>query len=352
MKESSMKYAKVVKAMIVAVSFIVLCGFISTNAMAAEKVYKWRAQTYAVSGSVGFKALETSLKDLKAASNGRLDIQLYGVGSLVGPFEQLDAMGMGIFECGFNAPAYYAGKDPAFAALFSLMNLWESTSDVKIWSYYFGGLELARELYGKYKVHYVGPALVGAEPIMSKIPLKQLSDFKGIKIRTAGGLTSELFKKLGASPVKMGGGELYTALDTGVVDAAEFVSLAENHDIGLHEVTEYVLYPSFHGNTATCDFTVNQKAWDKLPADLKALMESWIFELDARFDYQSAAESARALQKMKEKGLVHTQLSSADMAKAREISLEVANDWKKKSPMSAKVIDSILDYLKLKGSVK
>jgi TRAP-type mannitol/chloroaromatic compound transport system substrate-binding protein len=347
-----MKYVKAVKGIVIVVSLMVLCGFVSTNAYAKDTVYKWRAQTYAVSGSVGYKALEEALKNLKNASNGRLDISLYGVGTLVGPFEQLDAIGKGIFECGFNAPAYYAGKDPAFAALFSLMNIWESTSEVKIWSYYFGGLELARELYGKYKVHYVGPALVGAEPIMSKVPLKQLSDFKGIKIRTAGGLTSELFKKLGASPVKMGGGELYTGLDTGVVDAAEFVSLAENYDIGLHEVTEYVLYPSFHGNTATCDFTVNQKAWDKLPDDLKALMESWIFELDARFDYRSVAESEKALKNMKDKGSVHTRLSAADMAEARQISLAVANDWKQKSPMSARIIDSILDYLRLKGSIE
>lgn len=347
-----MENTKKIQCLVVAISLMVFFGFFSTDAQAKEKVYKWRAQTYAVSGSVGYKALEVALENLKAASNGRLDISLYGVGSLVGAFEQLDAMGMGIFECGFNAPAYYAGKDPAFAALFSLMNIWENTSEVKIWTYYFGGLELAQELYGKYKVHYVGPALVGAEPIMSKVPLKKLSDLKGIKIRTAGGLTSELFQKLGASPVMMAGGELYTGLDTGVVDAAEFVSLAENYDIGLHEVTEYVLYPSFHGNTATCDFTVNQKVWNKLPDDLKALMNSWIFELDARFDYQSAAESEKALKNMKEKGLVHTRLSAEDMQAARKISLEIANDWKKKSPMSARIIDSILDYLRLKGSIE
>jgi TRAP-type mannitol/chloroaromatic compound transport system substrate-binding protein len=347
-----MKNGKAVKPVVIAVCLGMLLGIFSTSAFAKETVFKWRAQTYAVAGSVGYKALETALESLKEASNGRLDIKLYGVGTLVGGFEQLDAVGRGIFECGFNAPAYYAGKDPAFAALFSLMNIWEDTSEVKIWSYYFGGLDLARELYGKYKVYYVGPALVGAEPIMSKVALNQLSDFKGIKIRTAGGLTSELFKRLGASPVMMAGGELYTGLDTGVVDAAEFVSLAENYDIGLHEVTDYVLYPSFHGNTATCDFTVNQKAWDKLPQDLKALMESWIFELDARFDYQSAAESELALKNMKDKGLTHTRLSNEDMDAAKQIALEIAKEWREKSPMSAKMIDSILNYLRVKGSIE
>lgn len=324
---------------------------LSITAHAADKVYNWRAQTYAVPGSVGYKALEQALENLKASTGGRLDIKLFGVGTLVGAFDQLDAVGKGIFECAFNAPAYYAGKDPAFAALFSLMSVWGDTTEVKIWSYYFGGNELARKLYGKYGVYYVGPALVGAEPIMSKVPLKTLEDFKGIKIRTAGGLTAALFTKLGAAPVKLPGSELYTGLDTGVVDAAEFVSLAENKDLGLHEVTKYVLYPSFHGPTATCDFTVNQKKWNKLPPDLQAAMQSWVFELDARFDYMSQAESIKALKAMTDAGLVHTQLSEADMEKAKALSLEVAQEWKTKSPMSTEIIDSILDYLRLKGSV-
>lgn len=334
------------------VALVVVGIALAPAASAKDKVYKWRAQTYAVAGSVGYKALELALEDLKAMTNGRIDIRLYGVGSLVGAFDQLDAVGNGIFECGFNAPAYYAGKDPAFAALFSLMNLWESTTDVKLWMYYFGGLELARELYGKYDVYYVGPALVGAEPIMSKVPIRSLDDFKGLKIRTAGGLTSTLFTELGASPVKLPGGELYTGLDTGVVDAAEFVSLAENLDLGLNEVTEYVLYPSFHGQTATCDFTVNQKRWDALPPDLKAAFLAWSYNLDARFDHQSQAESIRALKKMTDSGLVHTQLSEADMKKARAMALKIAEDWKQKSEMSARMIDSIIEFQRLKGSLQ
>ncbi len=330
---------------------LLIVGF-AMSAYGAGEVFKWRAQTYAVSGSVGFKAAEQALASLKEASGGRIEIKLYGSGTLVGAFEQLDAMGKGIFEAGFNAPAFYAGKDAAFPAIFSLIGLWDDTSQAKIWMHYFGGHQLAEELYSKYNVQYVGSAMIGAEPIMSKVPIRSLEDFKGIKIRTPGGLTSMLFSKLGASPVPLPGGELYTALDTGVVDAAEFVTLAENWDIGLHEVTKFVLYPSFHGPIAICDFTVNKKAWDSLPADLKALMLSWAYELDSRYDYMSAAESLTALKKMKDKGLTHTKLSEADMQKARDLSLEVALEWKQKSPMAGRVIDSILDYLKLAGALK
>lgn len=68
--------------------------------------------------------------------------------------------------------------------------------------------------------------------------------------------------------------------------------------------------------------------------------------MDAKYDYMSAAESITTLKKMTDYGLVHTKLSDADMKKAKEMSLEVAQEWKKKSPMSARIIDSILDYLK------
>lgn len=334
------------------IAFVLMIGFVFCQASTAkEKVYKWRAQTYAVAGSVGYKALEKSLADLKAATGGRIDIKLYGVGSLVGPFDQLDAVGMGIFECGFNAGAYYAGKDPAFAAFFQPLGLWDSTADVKAWAYHFGGNELIAELYAKYKVHYLGPAVVGAEPIMSNVPLKSLDDFKGIKIRTSGGLSSQLFSSLGASPVKMGGGDLYTGLDTNVVDAAEFVSLAENMDMGLGEVVKYVLYPSFHGPAAMCDFIINQKKWDALPDDLKAVFNIWIRQADANFDYMAQAESLKALDKLRAGGITLSTLPEEDMKKAKEISKNLVMEWGKKSELSGKIVNSIIDYLEKKGSI-
>ena len=119
---------------------------ISMSAYSAGEVFKWRAQTYAVPGSVGFRSAEIALNSLKEATGGRLNITLYGTGTLVGAFEQLDAMSKGIFEAGFNAPAFYAGKDAAFPALFSLIGLWDNTEQVRIWIEYFGGRELATQL--------------------------------------------------------------------------------------------------------------------------------------------------------------------------------------------------------------
>jgi len=251
-----------------------------------------------------------------------------------------------------NADAYNAGLDPGFAPIFSLIGLWDEPREVRIWIEKYGGKEIMAKTYAKYGVHYIGSTLIGAEPIMSKVPLRTLKDFKGIKIRTPAGLTSMLFKKLGASPVPLGGSQIYTALDTGVIDAAEFVTLKEDYDAGLYEVTKYVLWPSFHGPIAVVNWGVNEKAWSKLPEDLKAALEMFVYEADAYYDYWSAAADYPALKKMVEKGLVHIRLSNEDYKKAKELSLEVALEYKKKSPLANEVITSIINYLKLTGKLK
>ena len=187
---------------------------------------------------------------------------------------------------------------------------------------------------------------------MSRVPLRTLDDFKGLKIRTTGGLTANLFSRVGASPVLLSMSDIYSALDTGVVDAAECITLADNWDLGLHEVSKYVFWPSFHSPVDIDFLLVNQKAWDSLPPDLKKLLQVWIYEVGARFDFRSNAESLTRLKEMTDRGLVHTYFSESEMAKAQALAKEVALDWGKKSPMSGKIVDSIVNYLKLTGSLE
>jgi TRAP-type mannitol/chloroaromatic compound transport system substrate-binding protein len=316
------------------------------------QTFKWRAQTYAVPGTVGFKSQEIALQHLKEATAGRLEVKLHGTGVLVGAFESLEACGKGVFEAVHHPDAFAAGLDPGFAPIFSAIGLWDDPREVRMWIEGFGGKKIMRDSYAKYKVHYAGSTLIGAEPIMSKVPLRKLEDFKGVKIRTPAGLTSMLFAKLGASPVPLPGGEIYTALDTGVIRAAEFVTLSENFGAGLHEVSKYVLWPSFHGPIAVVNWGVNQEAWNKLPNDLKAAFEMMVYEADYLYDIMSAVADNDALKKMVAKGLEHNQLSPADMEKVKKLSMEVALEYKKKSPLSDQVISSIIDFLKVTGKVK
>ena len=130
------------------------------------------------------------------------------------------------------------------------------------------------------------------------------------------------------------------------------MTLGENVGAGLHEVTKYVLFPSFHGPIAVVNYGVNQKAWETLPDDLKAAFTMMVYEADYLYDIMSAAADYKALQVIKQKGLEITQLSSADMLKARQLSLEVAEEYKKKSPLAKETIDSIENFLKMTGKIQ
>jgi len=349
-----MKNTKIARAVFSLVASLIILSVASgtSNAQPSQKVFKWRAQAAVAPGSILYQSLERSFKSLKEATGGRLDITLAGVGSFVGPFEVLDALGKGIFEVGLSVPAYYAGKDPGFTVLSTLAGVWENTQQCNIWLDEYGGKQLAREMFDKYNVYWVGQLMTGAEPIMSNVALRKLEDFKGVKIRTPAGITAELFTKLGATPVALPPGELYSALDTKVIDAAEWVTLGENWTMGLAEVTKYVLYPSFHSPMFVTDIEVSKKAWESLPPDLKAAFHMAAYEFNAHYDWMSGALDIKTLPKMIQKGLVHTTLSAEDMKKAKEMSLEIVLNYKKKSPWSDKIITSIIDYLRLSGRIK
>jgi len=333
------------------VALVSLGLIMAVSAAAADQKFTWRMQTYASPGTPGFKSQEIALENLRTATNGRLDIKLLGGGTIVNNKDMLEVVGRGNFEIGHNVDAYFSGRDPGFSPIFSAIALWTDPREVRVWIESFGGKELMAKAYKKYGVVYVGSTLIGVEPIMSKKPLKTLEDFKGLKIRTTSGLTSMLFKKLGAVPVAIAGGEIYSALDTNVIDAAEFVTLGEDVGMGLHEVTQYVLYPSFHGPIAVVNWGVNQKAWDSLPPDLKTALRMAAKEADYYYDILSAASDYKALAEIRKKGLTITQLSEADMIKARQLSMEVAMEFAKSSELSKEVIDSIIAFLKIDGKI-
>lgn len=317
----------------------------------APEVFKWRFHSYAPPGTVDYRAHEEFVNLLREMTDGRIDMTLLAGGAIVGYSEMLEALGEGTFEMSHNVDAFFAGLDPGFAAIWSMPGVWTEPREAYIWFRHFGGNEIYREAYAKYNVHFLDVAIMGAEPIMSKVPLRTLDDFDGLKIRTPPGLTHDLFVKLGAAPVALPGGEVYSALDTGLVDAAEFVSVTTNYGVGLHEVTDYILWPSFHGPTANCGIGVNMDAWNELPDDLKASLEAATVVLSTYYDYWNAAGDWESLEKMKAYGLEHTQLSSADMATIRAMGVEGAEAWKTKSEMSNTIISSVFEYMRLTGKM-
>ena len=320
-----------------------------------QEVIKWQMNTYAVAETIDFKAHQEAFGDyLNKMTNGRLQITVHPIGTLVGYKEMLESLGAGNFDASVDCITYASGIEPGYAAIWSLPGLWpipEGPRVSRIWFDHFGGDELMEEAYGNHNAQYVESLTLSPEPIMSKRPLRTLADFNGLKLRTAPGLTHAVFEKLGASPQAMSGGEVYTALDTGVIDAAEWVSLTSDYDAGLHEVTDYVLFPSFHGPSQNCATAVNQDSWNSLPEDLKVAFDAAAKVAERWSDYRLVAADYETLEKLKAAGLEHSELSEADMATVAQYGMEAALDWSGKSDFSKRVIDSVIAYLKLFGYV-
>ena len=228
---------------------------------------------------------------VRLASGGRLVIKAYSAGELVPAMEIFDAVSKGSFEAGHDWPGYWKGKNEAFIA-FASVPYGLDAELYNIWFYERGGLQEMQALYGQYNLFALPGGQVGQEMgLSSNKRATKMEDFKGMKVRTWGWYL-DILNELGASGVATPGGEVYLALQTGVLDAAEFSSPAANWPMGFDEVTKYIIEPGVHQNGCQTAFFFNKQAYDKLGDDLKWILDtaaketqlwsySWINNLNA-----------------------------------------------------------------------
>ena len=234
---------------------------------------KWKLVTTWPKGLPGLgSAPENFARRVEEMSNGRLSIRVYGAGEVVPPFEVFDAVSQGVAEMGHGASYYWKGKIPS-AMFYTAVPFGMTAQEMNGWLHYGGGLELWRELYAPFGVRPFAGGSTGVQMAgWFNRELKSAEDLKGLKMRIPG-LAGEVFTASGGTSVRLAGGEIYTSMQTGVIDAVEWVGPYNDRTLGLMEVAEYYYYPGWHEPGAMLEFTVNQKAFDRLPADLQAIVE-------------------------------------------------------------------------------
>ena len=234
---------------------------------------KWKLVTTWPKGLPGLgSAPENFARRVEEMSNGRLSIRVYGAGEVVPPFEVFDAVSQGVAEMGHGASYYWKGKIPS-AVFYTAVPFGMTAQEMNGWLHYGGGLELWRELYAPFGVRPFAGGSTGVQMAgWFNRELKSAEDLKGLKMRIPG-LAGEVFTASGGTSVRLAGGEIYTSMQTGVIDAVEWVGPYNDRTLGLMEVAEYYYYPGWHEPGAMLEFTVNQEAFDRLPVDLKAIVE-------------------------------------------------------------------------------
>ncbi len=238
--------------------------------------FKWKMVMPWSKGLLFFDMAQHFADSVALASGGRLEIKLFSAGELVGAMESFDAVSKGSAEVGHDWPGYWKGKNENFVS-FASVPFGLDAEGYNIWLYERGGLEQMQELYGQFNLFALPGGNGGQEMgLFSNKKATKMADFNGMRVRTPGWYM-DILNSLGASVTPLPGGEVYLALERGVIDAAEFSSPAINYPMGFDEITKFVLEPGIHQPSVQCAFFFNKDAYNKLPADLK-----WIIDIAAK----------------------------------------------------------------------
>lgn len=312
--------------------------------------FKWKAQCLWSPAETSYKVFEDFCKRVLAMSEGRLEITPFPSGSIVPNVECADAVKNNVMQAAHQGPVYYSGKNPALAALGDLVMAWEHPWEADAYFHYGGGLQILGELYKKLGIHLVGVVWWGLESYPSKKPIRRLEDFKGLKIREPQGMEADLLSRLGASVVILPGTEIYSALDKGVVDATNWSVVSDNERLGYHKIAPYFTYPGWH-SMPTGDFAVNPREWEKLPADIKAMLPTavreWCWDLAERL----TLEDLKVVAEAKNRGITPVTWSKEEIGRIRAEAVKVWGDWKKKNEDARRAIDSMEAFLRKIGKI-
>ncbi len=204
-------------------------------------------------------------------SAGRLKIHVYGAGEIVPAFEIFDAVSQGVAQAGHGAAYYWKGKIPS-SVFFTTIPFGMNAQETNGWLHYGGGLQLWREAYAPFNIIPFAGGSSGVQMAgWFNREINSVEDLQGLKMRIPG-LAGDVFAQAGGTAVRISGGELYTSLQTGVIDAAEWVGPYNDLALGLHEVAKYYYYPGWHEPGSMLEFIINRDAFEALPADLQAIV--------------------------------------------------------------------------------
>ncbi|MCK5881306.1 MAG: TRAP transporter substrate-binding protein DctP [Sinobacterium sp.] len=241
--------------------------------LVSQKTIQWKLVTSWPKHFPGLgTAPEVFAENVNAMSGGRLHIKVYGAGEIVPALGVFDAVSNGSVEMGHSGAYFWKGKTTA-AVFFTTIPFGMTAQEMNAWLYEGGGLELWEEVYAPFGIKPLAGGNSGVQMAgWFNKEINRIEDIQGLVMRIPG-VAGEVFSRLGGQSVTIAGGELYTSLKTGVIDAVEWVGPYNDLAMGFHEVAKYYYYPGWHEPGSTIEMMVNQKAFDRLPKDLQVIVE-------------------------------------------------------------------------------
>ncbi|MFP6736436.1 MAG: TRAP transporter substrate-binding protein DctP [Rhodospirillales bacterium] len=314
----------------------------------------WRIQT-SWPGGIGLETFKNWAASVKDKTDGELEIKPFGAKDVVGDFQLFDAVKNGVLEAMNPFTLYWAGRMPASVFFSSYPLGLRNPHEWDVFYYGLGGLEIARELFAKFNMYYIGPIHHGPNIIHSKVPIRSIDDFRGRKMRLPGGMVAEVFQAAGAKTTLLPGSEIFAALEKGTIDVADYVGPAVNYDLGFHQVTKYISmgppgFMSLYQPVDLMDFTVGMKAWNAASKRVKAFMEA---EVHVYSDLHHAAVQAadqKAWKKFEKAGTIVSRLGEEDVDAFTKLAIPRWYAWANKDKNAARGFKIQLDYM-MSGSL-
>ena len=277
-------------------------------------------------------------------SGGRIEVKVYGAKELVPAFEIFDAVSRGTAELGHGAAYYWKGKSEA-AQFFAAVPFGLTAEEMNGWLYHGGGMELWQEVYAPFDLIPMAAGNTGVQMAgWFNREINTLEDLQGLKMRIPG-LGGEVLARAGGIPVSLPGGELFTSLQSGAIDATEWVGPYNDLAFGLYKAAKYYYYPGWHEPGTTLECMINKTAFEALPADLQSIVRNAgrVANQDMLAEY--TARNNQALETLvKEHEVDVRRLPDEVLSHLRQLSDDVVGEIADKDAISRKVYESFTAF--------
>jgi TRAP-type mannitol/chloroaromatic compound transport system substrate-binding protein len=318
----------------------------------AQPKIQWRMSTgWTAALDVLQGAAQRLAKMVDEMSGGRFRIEVFPAGQIMGAFECFDGASKGTIEAFMASPQYWNDKEPAIE-WFATIPFGMNPQGMAAWFYQGDGLKLMEEIYATFNL-VPRPAMANAPQMAGwfRKKINATSDFKGLKMRIIN-LGGKVYARAGATTVVTPGGEIYAALERGVIDTAEWVGPHYDMQIGLHRTARYYYYPGWHEPGTTLDFGFNKKAYAALPVDLQRTLDHAAAAVHVYGFTEHHTKSAIALERLKAefKGKVEVlPLPAPVLRDLKKRSAEVVREESEKTTTARKVHASFTKFQALVG---
>lgn len=316
----------------------------------AQDSVSWRMQALWDGGTTPYEFEKRFVERIAELTDGRFTINLFSGGQIVPANQAFDAVRGGAFEMMKTFDGYEAGKVPAFAFTSTIPFGFPDSDQYEAWFYELGGLELAREAYSRHGLAYIAPTVYGEEPIHSTVRIESIADMTGMKGRFVG-LAAAVMGDMGVSVTPMATGEVYTALEQGIIDFADRGDLTANYEAGLAEVAKFIVLPGVHQPTTATSYVANAAAHDSLPDSFKSALEVAAREISGSLRQRIIVQNSQVLERYRGDGVEFITLDPSDVAAAREKAVTSWQTAAKDDDLAMRILESQTSFMRSLGLV-